>query len=74
VIVSLAWNSFEFVYCVKETARVIDGPKKGPGAGRAGSLGTQKAQNGEVLKASQKAKAMCKSRHPVPSWGYRDEG
>ena len=56
--------------CVKETAEIIDGPKKGPWAGSAGSLRIQKAQNGEVLKASQKAKAMCKSRHPDWTKGW----
>jgi len=35
--------------CVRETAKIINGPKKGPGGWKSG-IGTQKAQNGEVLK------------------------
>jgi hypothetical protein len=52
--------------CVRETARITDGPKKGPGGWKS-RIGTQKAQNGEVLKASQKVKATCKHRHPDSS-------
>ncbi len=52
--------------CVRETAKIINGPKKGPGGWKSG-IGTQKAKNGEVLKASQKVKATCKYRHPDSS-------
>jgi hypothetical protein len=47
--------------CVRETAKIIDRPKKGPGGWKSG-IGTQKAQNGEVLKGKPEGEGNMQAR------------
>jgi hypothetical protein len=72
VIVLLPWNSFELVYLCQGNGKDYRQAKEGAGDWKS-RIGTQKTQiaSGEVLnlnlKASQKARAKCKFRHPDTS-------